>query len=60
MNQATLLRESRSKHTLKSSEAAAKQLRAFRAVLPITTSNSEFSVPMPKSGASTSSIRRPN
>ena len=43
MNQATLLRESRSKHTLKSSEAAAKQLRVFKGVLPITTKNSESS-----------------
>jgi hypothetical protein len=42
MNQATLLRESRSKHTLQNSEAAAKQLRAFKAVLPITKKNSEF------------------
>lgn len=30
------LRESRSKHTFKSYEDALKQLRAFRAVLPVT------------------------
>ena len=44
MNQATLLRESRSRHLLQSYEAAVKQLRVFREVLPITTKNSESSV----------------
>ena len=33
------LRESRSKHTLKSYEAALKQLRAFKAVQPVTGRN---------------------
>ena len=43
MNLATKLRESRSKHPLTSYDAAVKQLRAFREVLPITRKNSEFS-----------------
>ena len=59
MNQATLLRESRSKHTLKSYDAAVKQLRAFKAVLPITTRNSEYSAPTPKNPASTFPNRQP-
>ena len=40
------LRESRSKHTLKSYDAAVKQLRVFKAVLPITSKKSESSEPM--------------
>ncbi len=36
MSLANQLRESRSKHRLKSYEDAVKQLRAFRAVQPIT------------------------
>jgi hypothetical protein len=36
MSLADQLRESRSKHTLKNYEDAVKQLRAFRAVQPIT------------------------
>jgi len=43
MNQMTQLRESRSKHTLKNSAAAAKQLRVFKAVLPITSKKSPSS-----------------
>lgn len=43
MSQANLLRESRSKHTLKSYADAVKQFRVFREVLPITKKNSEFS-----------------
>lgn len=43
MTPTALLRESRSKHTLRSSEAAAKQLRVFKAVLPITSNKSESS-----------------
>ena len=58
MNQATLLRESRSRHTLKSYDAAVKQLRAFKAVLPITTRNSEFSALTPKGPVSTSPKRQ--
>ena len=42
MNQMTLLRESRSKHILKNSVAAAKQLRVFKEVLPITSKKSVF------------------
>jgi hypothetical protein len=42
MNQASLLRESRSKHLLQSSDAAAKQFRAFKAVLPISTRTSAY------------------
>ena len=60
MNQAMLLRQSRSKHTLKSSEAAAKQLRAFRAVLPISTRNSESSELTSMKRGSISKSRRPN
>ena len=40
------LRASRSKHTLKSYAAAVKQLRVFKAVLPITSKKSESSAPM--------------
>lgn len=43
MNLAHQLRESRLKHALTSYDAAVKQLRAFREVLPITKRNSEFS-----------------
>jgi len=60
MNQASFLRESRSKHTLKSSEAAAKQFRAFKAVLPITSRKSESSTVTPGKQVSTSGIRQPN
>jgi hypothetical protein len=60
MNQATLLRESRSKHTLKSYDAAVRQFRAFREVLPITTKNPEFSVPTPKKQDSSSRQRQTN
>jgi type I restriction enzyme R subunit len=42
-DEATLLRESRSKHTLKSYADAVKQFRVFREVQPITKKNSEFS-----------------
>ena len=40
------LRESRSKHTLKSYDAAVRQLRVFKAVLPITSKKFESSEPM--------------
>jgi hypothetical protein len=60
MNQATLLQESRLKHLLRSSEAAAKQLRAFKAVLPISKRNLESSAPAPKSAGSSSKPRRSN
>jgi hypothetical protein len=43
MSLAEQLRESRSKHTLKSYDAAVKQLRVFKAVLPITSKKSESS-----------------
>jgi hypothetical protein len=43
MNQVTLLRESRSKHTLRSYDAAAKQLRVFKMVLPISEKNAKSS-----------------
>jgi len=43
MNQMLLLRESRSKHTLKSSVAAVRQLRDFKAALPITSKKSPSS-----------------
>ena len=36
MDTAQKLRESRSRHLLRSSETAAKQLRVFKAVLPIS------------------------
>ena len=60
MNQATLLRESRSKHLLQSYEAAVKQFRAFKAVLPVTTKNSESSAPTLRKPASSSSKRQSN
>lgn len=44
MSLADQLRESRSKHTLKSYDAAVKQLRVFKAALPITSKKSESSV----------------
>jgi hypothetical protein len=59
MNQATLLRESRSRHTLKSYDAAVKQLRAFKAVLPITSRNSESSAPTQRNPASTLPTSQP-
>jgi hypothetical protein len=59
MNQSTLLRESRSKHTLRNSDAAAKQLRVFKAVLPITSKKSVFSANTPAPPASSSaSVRK--
>ena len=60
MNQATLLRESRSKHTLKTYADAVKQLLAFKAVLPITTRNSESSAPTQRSTDDSSKPRRSN
>lgn len=60
MNQATLLRESRSKHLLQSYEAAVKQFRAFKAVLPISTRNSESSTKSPTSKGSSSKPPRTN
>ena len=53
MNLTAQLRESRSKHTLKSYADAVKQLHVFREVLPITTRNSESSAPTPKKQVST-------
>jgi hypothetical protein len=58
MNQAELLRESRSKHLLQSSEAAVKQLRAFKEVLPITTRNSPSSDKSQKTTHSSLKARR--
>ena len=43
MSLADQLRESRSKHMLKSYDAAVKQLRVFKAALPITSKKSESS-----------------
>ena len=43
MSLADQLRKSRSKHTLKSYDAAVKQLRVFKAVLPITSKKFESS-----------------
>ncbi len=43
MSLADQLRESRSKHTLKNYAAAVKQLRVFKAVLPITSKKFESS-----------------
>ncbi len=60
MNLATRLRESRSKHPLTSYDAAVKQLRAFREVLPITKKNSEYSETMLKKKASSSTPHRQN
>jgi hypothetical protein len=60
MNQATLLRESRSKHLLKSYADAVKQFRAFREVLPITTKNSEFSETTQPKRVYSSQSRQPN
>lgn len=60
MNQTDRLRESRSKHLLTSYEAAVKQLRVFREVLPITKKNSEFSEVSQRKKTSTSAPSRPN
>ena len=60
MNLANQLRESRLKHPLTSYDAAVKQLRAYREVLPITTKNSEFSEATRQKKASSSPARRPN
>lgn len=60
MNLASQLRESRLKHPLTSYDAAVKQLRVFKAVLPITTKNSEFSEITPVKKVSSSPARRPN
>lgn len=57
MNQAAILRESRSKYTLKSYEDAMKQFRAFREVLPITTRKKESSNHTPKKPVSSSPPR---
>lgn len=46
MSPSDQLRESRSKHTLKSYAAAVKQLRVFKAALPITSKKSGPSAPM--------------
>ena len=52
------LRESRSKHTLQSYAAAVKQLRVFKAALPITSKKSESSEPMRlKVGSSSYQVR---
>jgi len=48
MTLAEQLRKPRSKHTLKSYEAAVKQFRAFREVIPVTARNSEFSETTPQ------------
>lgn len=45
MNQAQLLRKSRSKHTLKSYEAAVKQFQAFRTVRQSFARRLETSTP---------------
>ncbi len=59
MNQTTLLRESRSKHMLRNSDAAAKQLRVFKEALPITSKKSESSATTPmKQGSFSSSVRK--
>ena len=58
MNQMTLLRESRSKHMLQSSEAAAKQLRVFKAAQPITSKNSASSGNTPLNGGFSSRARQ--
>jgi hypothetical protein len=59
MNQTALLRESRSKHTLRNSDAAAKQLGVFKAVLPITSKKSESSATTPvKQGSFLSNVRK--
>jgi hypothetical protein len=60
MNQATLLRESRSKHTLKSYADAVKQFRVFREVQPITKKNSEFSETTQTKRVYSSKSRRSN
>ena len=59
MNQMALLRESRSKHILKNSAAAATQLRVFKAVPPITLRKSVFFDLTQPSGVS-SSVHLPN
>lgn len=60
MNQAERLRESRSRHLLRSYEAAVKQFRVFREVQPITKRNSEFSEVSRKKNPSSSTPSRPS
>lgn len=48
------------KHTLKSYAAAVKQLQEFKAVLPISTRNSESSAVTPKNVAYSSNWLRSN
>ncbi len=58
MNHMTLLRESRARHLLKDAEAAANQLRVFKAAQPITSKNSASSGNTPLNGAFSSRARR--
>ena len=58
MNLAQRLRDSRSKHLLTSYEAAVKQFRVFKEVLPITKKNSPSSGTMPEKKTSSSQPRR--
>jgi hypothetical protein len=59
MNQAILLRESRSKHTLRNSDTAATQLRVFKAALPITSKKSGSSATTPvKQGSFSINVRK--
>ena len=46
MTLSSQLRESRLKHTLKNYDDAVKQLRVFKAVLPITSKKSDSSATM--------------
>ena len=58
MNQMTLLRESRAKHLLKDADAAANQLRVFKAIQPVTSNNSASSGNTPLNGGFSSRARR--
>jgi len=58
MNQMTLLRESRSKHTLRNYDAAAKQLRVFTTVLPISEKNAKSSINTRVKRTATLHVRR--
>jgi hypothetical protein len=59
MNLSSLLKESRSKHRLKSYDDALKQLRVFRAVIPTTSKKSGSFVNTSRSTASFSGAQKP-
>ena len=59
MSLSSLLKESRSKHRLKSYDDALKQLRVFRAVIPITSKKSESFANTSRNTTSSSGAQKP-